>query len=94
LRQTIDVHIFAREAFDLGRDELAVGDKLSVGIYSAERTLVDVIRLRHREGSNVAWEALRRWLARKGSRPPALLAMAKHFHGAERAVRDAMEIVL
>lgn len=94
LRKTIDVHIFARETFDLGREELAVGDKRSVGIYSPERTLVDVIRLRHREGSDVAWEALRRWLTRKGAKPAALLAMAKHFHGAERAVRAALEVVL
>jgi predicted transcriptional regulator of viral defense system len=94
LRKTIDVHIFARETFELGRDEFTVGDKLSVGVYSPERTLVDVIRLRHREGSDVAWEALRRWIARKGSKPAALLAMAKHFHGAERAVRNALEVVL
>jgi predicted transcriptional regulator of viral defense system len=94
LRTTIDVHVFARETFELGREEFAVGDKLSIGIYSPERTLIDVIRLRHREGPDVAWEALRRWLARKGSKPAALLAIAKHFHGAERAVRDALEIVL
>jgi hypothetical protein len=37
LRETIDVHIFARETFDLGREELAVGDERSVGIYSPER---------------------------------------------------------
>lgn len=94
LRKTIDVHVFARETFNLGRVELAIGDKLSVGIYSPERTLVDVIRLRHREGSDVAWEALRRWISRKGSKLAALLAMAKHFHGAEKAVRRALEIVL
>lgn len=94
LRTTIDVHLFARETFDLGREEFTVGDKLSIGIYSPERTLTDVIRLRHREGSEIAWETLRRWLAHKGSKPAALLAMAKHFHGAERAVRDALEIVL
>jgi len=94
LRKAIDVHVFARETFDLGREEFAIGDKLSIGIYSPERTLVDVIRLRHREGSDVAWEALRRWLARKGSKPAALLSMAKHFHGAESAVRGALEVVL
>jgi predicted transcriptional regulator of viral defense system len=94
LRKTIDVHVFARETFDLGRAEFAVGDKRSIGIYSPERTLIDVIRLRHREGPAVAWEALRRWIARKGSKPAALLAMAKHFHGAEGAVRDALEVVL
>jgi len=38
--------------------------------------------------------ALRRWLRRKGAKPASLLAMAKHFHGAELAVRHALEIVL
>lgn len=94
LRETIQVHVFARETFELGRDELSIGDGLSIGIYSAERTLVDVIRLRHQEGADVAWEALRRWIARKGSKPAALLAMAKHFRGAEKAVRSALEVVL
>lgn len=78
----------------MSRKEFAIGDELSIGIYSPERTLVDVIRLRHREGSDVAWEALRRWLARKGSKPAELLTMAKHFHGAESAVRGALEVVL
>lgn len=52
------------------------------------------LRLRHREGPDVAREALRHWLARKGSKPAAMLAMAKHFHGAEKAARDALEMIL
>jgi len=54
---------------------------------------VDLIRLRHR-GADVAWDALCRWLGRRGSKPAGLLKMAAHFHGAERAVRHALEIVL
>lgn len=94
LRETIQSHLFARETFELGRDEFRIGDRLSIGIYSAERTLIDVIRLRHREGADVAWEALRRWILRRGSKPASLLEMAKHFHGADKAVRAALEIVL
>ncbi len=94
LRSPVDIHVFARHTFNLGREELNIGNGGSVGLYSTERSLIDVIRLRHREGSDVAWEALRRWLARRGSRPAALLKMAKHFHGAERAVRNALEVVL
>ena len=94
LRDTIAVHVFARNTFDLGREGLVVSKNLSVGIYSPVRTLVDVIRLRHREGPDVAWQALRRWLARKGSQPAALLSMARRFHGAETAVRDALQVVL
>jgi hypothetical protein len=33
-------------------------------------------------------------LARKGAKPTALIEMAKSLHGAERAVRNALEIVL
>jgi hypothetical protein len=94
LRSPIDVHVFARETFALGRETLDIGDNISVGLYSAERTLVDVIRLRHREGSDVAWESLRRWLRGRGAKPASLISMAKHFHGAERAVRQALEVVL
>jgi predicted transcriptional regulator of viral defense system len=94
LRETIHVHVFARETFELGREELTIGDGLSIGIYSPERTLVDAIRLRHQEGADVAWGALRRWISRKGSKPAALLSMAKHFRGAEKSVRAALEVVL
>jgi hypothetical protein len=94
LRPVVDIHVFASKTFDLGRDEIAVGDGLSIGLYSAERSLVDVIRLRHREGSDVAWDALRRWLRLKGSKPASLLTMARHFHGAETAVRNVLEFVL
>jgi predicted transcriptional regulator of viral defense system len=94
LRKTIAVHVFARETFELGRRETTIGDTQTIGVYSAERTLIDLIRLRHREGSDVAWEALRRWLRRKGSNPATLVSMAKRFHGAERAIRIALEIIL
>jgi hypothetical protein len=47
-------------------------DGLTLGLYSAERSLVDMVRLRHREGAEIARGALRRWLRRKGARPAAL----------------------
>lgn len=94
LRSPVNVHVFARETFNLGREILDIGDNVSIGLYSAERSLVDVIRLRHREGADVAWEALRRWLRGRGAKPASLIAMAKHFHGAESAVRQALEVVL
>lgn len=86
-------HVFASATFDLGREVLDVGAKSSIGLYTAERTLVDVIRLRHREGADIAWEALRRWLRRKGSKPATLIKMAAHFHGAEQAIRGALDVV-
>jgi hypothetical protein len=94
LRSPVDIHFFATETFDIGREEIDVGHGIKLGLYSAERSLIDLIRLRHREGADLAWDALRRWLRRRGSKPASLLKMAKHFHGAERAARRALEIVL
>ncbi len=94
LQSRADVHVFARGTFTLGRETIRIGDGLTLGLYSAERSLVDVIRLRHREGSEVAWEALRRWLRRKDARPATLVSMARSFHGAESAVHRALEVIL
>ena len=94
LRDTVSVRVFGRDTFDIGREKFIVSEGVSIGIYSPVRTLIDIVRLRHREGPDVTWQALRRWLARKGSQPATLLAMARQFHGAERAVRDALQIVL
>jgi len=94
LRSPVHIHVFAEETFELGREEFDIGGQLRFGLYSAERTLIDVIRLRHREGSDIAWDALRRWLRRKGTKPARLIELAKKFHGAERAVRAALEVVL
>lgn len=94
LQSPVDVHVFAKDSFALGRQEIRLGEGFTIGLYSPERSLIDVIRLRHREGGDVAWEALRRWLRRRGAKPAALLEMAKSLHGAERAVRRALEIVL
>lgn len=94
LQSPVRFHVFAGKNFDLGRDDLELGDKVSMGLYSAERSIIDIIRLRHNEGSELAWEALRRWLRRRGSKPATLIKMASRFHGAERAVRAALEVVM
>lgn len=94
LQSPASIHVFAKDSFDLGRGMVKVGDGLTLGLYSAERSLVDMVRLRHREGAEVAWEALRRWLRRKGARPAALVEMARSFRGAANAIRNALEVVL
>lgn len=94
LQSPANIHVFAKDTFDLGRGMVKVGDGLTLGLYSAERSLVDMVRLRHREGAEIAWEALRRWLRRKGARPATLIEMARSFRGAENAVRHALEVVL
>jgi len=88
------IHQFDCRTFDLGRNELEVGARRPLGLYSAERSLIDVVRLRHLEGSEVAWEALRRWLGRPGRSPAQLIELAREFPRAEAALRQALEVLL
>ena len=88
------IHQFDLRTFDLGRDELEVGARRPLGLYSAERSLIDVVRLRHIEGSEVAWEALRRWLGRPGRSPAQLIELAREFPRTEPALRRALEVLL
>ena len=88
------IHQFDPRTFDLGREELEVGARRPIGLYSAERSLVDVVRLRHLEGSEVAWEALRRWLGRPGRSPAQLIELAQRFPRTEPALRRALEVLL
>ncbi|HYZ53845.1 MAG TPA: hypothetical protein VE733_10180 [Streptosporangiaceae bacterium] len=94
LRAPCRLHQFDPRTFELGRDSLDVGARRPLGLYSAERSIIDAIRLRHREGSDIAWEALRRWLNRPGRSPAQLIEFARQFPRAEPAVRRALEILL
>ncbi len=94
LRAPCRIHQFDPRTFELGRGELQVGARRPLGLYSADRSLIDVVRLRHLEGSEVAWEALRRWLGRPGRSPAPLIELAREFPRAEPALRRALEILL
>jgi hypothetical protein len=85
---------FDRRTFHIGLSEVAVGDGLAIGLYGPDRSIIDTLRLRHREDSEVAYAALRRWLRRRGSSPASLLATARHFPQVERAIRHALEVIL
>jgi hypothetical protein len=94
LRAAHRLHQFDRTTFDIGRDTFDVSARRPIGIYSAERSLVDLVRLRHNEGSDLAWEALRRWLSRHGRDPGQLIVMARQFKDAEAPLRGALEVLL
>ena len=87
-------HRFDPATFELGRETLDLEPGLQLGIYSAERTIVDVFRLRHREGSDLAHEALRRWLRVRRGQPAQLLDLASQFRNAAPAIRAALEVLL
>lgn len=87
-------HMFDPDTFHIGRGTLPVDSETSIGLYSAERSIIDAFRLRHREGDDLAYIALRRWLRRPGSRPAELYDMARHFPQAGKSLRQALEILL
>jgi hypothetical protein len=80
-------------SFHVGRETIDVDDGLLLGVYGAERSVIDAFRLRHQEGEDMAIEALRRWLARPGAMPADLLAIARHFPKAEPSLLHALRIL-
>ena len=88
------LHSFDSATFEIGREFIDAGGGAQVAIYSAERTIVDAFRLMHREGSDVAYEALRRWRRRRGSSPSRLLKLADSFPRAVPRLRHALEVLL
>jgi predicted transcriptional regulator of viral defense system len=86
-------HHFDTRTFNIGRDLLPLDDTISIGLYNAERSIIDAFRLRHMEGPELANEALRRWL-RRGGQPSDLLRTARDFPRATSALRQSLEILL
>jgi predicted transcriptional regulator of viral defense system len=87
-------HKFARASFEIGRSTLAI-DGHRIGLYDAPRSIVDTFRMRHLEGHELAVEALKRWLRKRGSRPSALLALASRIDPrTEITIRRTLEILL
>jgi predicted transcriptional regulator of viral defense system len=87
-------HHFAADTFDLGRGVLAVDSATSIGIYCAERSIIDAFRTRGREGHELGHEALRRWLRRRGSHPAELLDLARHWPRTLTPLRTALDVLL
>jgi len=84
-------HTFDRATFAIGREAMAIpGTDRQVGLYSAERSIVDALRLRGYEGYETGIDALRAWLRRKGSNPSALLTLARELPRAEGPLREAL----
>jgi hypothetical protein len=71
-------HHFDPATFEIGRSTLVVSAERSIGLYSPERGILDAFRMRHREGTDMANDVLKRWL-RQGGQPSALLQMAQDF---------------
>lgn len=87
-------HRFDEDTFDIGRDELTVFGALTIGIYDAPRSIVDAFRLRHLYGEELAVDAVRRWLTRRGNQPAELLDVARRFPTAEPSIRRVLQVLL
>jgi hypothetical protein len=95
---TLDAHIrwhrFDAATFQIGRETLELGDGLEIGMYNAQRCVIDAIRLSRSEGQLLGNEALKRWLATPGAQPGQLMRMAEQFPRTAGPLRRALEILL
>ncbi len=88
----VQVLRFKPSTFAVGVDRFEAAPSEWVRIYDAARTVVDLVRLRHRFGEPVAYAVLNRYLASQGSRRRQLLEYAEQL-GAERTVRFALDVI-
>ena len=72
-----EVFRFDSATFELGLSAVEAAPGEEVRIYSAERTVIDLMRLRRRLGEPLAFSALRRYLRRRDARPGELLSLAR-----------------
>lgn len=93
IQATVRWHHFDSTTFGIGRDRLDIGADRTIGLFSAERSIIDAYRLRHREGQDMANEALKRWL-RAGGQPAALLKLAQAFPRTLPILRSTLEVLL
>jgi len=84
------VHVFDASTFDVGRVRADAGDNEPIWISSADRTIVDMMRLRHRVGPDLALNSIRRYLASPDASPGALLRLARTLR-VQTAVAAALE---
>lgn len=89
----VQVSRFERATFAVGRTMFEAAPQEWIPIYDPERSVADVIRLRHLIGDAVAYRAVRAYLARPAAQPTDLLEMAERL-GDTSALRQAIQVVL
>ncbi|MCI7550933.1 MAG: hypothetical protein PUK40_01160 [Actinomycetaceae bacterium] len=87
-------HHFDRDTFGYERDTIAIaGSSERIGIYTAERTIVDCFRLRAQVGYELALSALKTWLD-DGGKPAALLQVARSLPRSFGFIQRTLEVLL
>jgi predicted transcriptional regulator of viral defense system len=87
------LHRFAAETFDLERLSQRTEADEPFWIYSAERCIVDAMRLPHVVGRDLAVSALARYVRRDDADPLLLNDLARRLGGARR-MHEALELIL
>lgn len=87
------LHRFPAETFDLERLQRETDAGEPFWIYSAERCIVDAMRLQRAAGRDTALSALRRYMRRDDAEPLRLMALARELGGASQ-MSHALELIL
>jgi predicted transcriptional regulator of viral defense system len=89
----IQVHVFDARTFDLEREQQRTDADEMFWIYSAERSVVDAMRMSRWVGRDVGLHALRRYMDRGDAKPARLAEIAREIGGSSQ-LRPALEALL
>jgi predicted transcriptional regulator of viral defense system len=87
------VHVFDARTFDVEREQQRTDADETFWIYSAERSVVDVMRMSRWVGRDVGLHALRRYMDRGDAKPARLVEIAREIGGSKQ-LRPALEALL
>ena len=87
------VHVFDARTFELERQQASTDADEPFWVYSAERSVVDAMRMSRWVGRDLALHALRRYMGRRGASPARLAELARELGGGAW-LRSALEVLL
>jgi predicted transcriptional regulator of viral defense system len=87
------VHVFGARTFDLERRQARTDADEPFWIYSAERSVIDALRMSRWVGRDTALHALRRYVIRRDADPARLAELAREIGGSAR-LQPALEALL
>jgi predicted transcriptional regulator of viral defense system len=87
------VHVFDGRTFDVEREQQRTDADETFWIYSAERSVVDAMRMSRWVGRDVGLHALRRYMDRGDAKPARLAEIAREIGGSKQ-LRPALEALL
>lgn len=86
------VHVFAAPTFEIERIEEVLSTGERYWIYTAQRCVIDALRMRKRYGGGPGLEALRTYLSKRNANRRQLLELARQLN-VETALLQALEIL-